>query len=402
MFQEQARLSFFERSRRAFVGVALCVLLCAAALVIMSAPLVALAAQPNPLDHAALAEQQAAEQAKGENGDTTDAEGSTADDIDMLALADCAAAARAWSLTSSGFVAENGRTIIPGALAKGIDVSEHQKSIDWEAVKADGVTFAILRVGYGGDYSDQDDKYFEYNVSECERLGIPYGVYLFSYAYDAASARSEANHVLRVLGNHKPSYPVYYDLEYRSGDTGLPSGNDGDDDIALSIDDLGNFATIFCNAIAEAGFTPGIYADLGWWNNYLIDSCFSQWERWVAQYNRNYCSYQGEYKIWQAASNASVAGVNGYVDVDFDYYPYRGGAGYKRADLNMNGSVNVVDAQIAYDLVCGNTAVQQKFLAQGVAWTDKTVRYFVDVNGDGSMDASDALAIQWGMLHGTL
>ena len=165
MFQEQARLSFFERSRRAFVGVALCVLLCAAALVIMSAPLVALAAQPNPLDHAALAEQQAAEQAKGENGDTADAEDSTAGCIDMLALADRAAAARAWSLTSSGYVAEDGRTIIPGALAKGIDVSEHQKSIDWEAVKADGVTFAILRVGYGGDYSEQDDKRFLYNVS---------------------------------------------------------------------------------------------------------------------------------------------------------------------------------------------------------------------------------------------
>ncbi len=399
MSQEQACLSFFERSRRAFVGAALCVLLCAAALVIMSAPLVALAAQPNPLDHAALAEQQAAEQAKGENGDTTDEEGSTAGGIDMLALADRAAAARAWSLTSSGYVAEDGQTIIPGALAKGIDVSEHQKSIDWEVVKAEGVTFAILRVGYGGDYSDQDDKCFAYNVSECERLGIPYGVYLYSYAYDAASARSEANHVLRVLGDHKPSYPVYYDLEYTSN--GSPAGNDGSGAVSITNDDLSEFATIFCNAVSEAGFTPGIYANLNWWNNYLTDSCFSQWERWVAQYN-NQCSYQGEYKIWQSASDASVAGVNGYVDVDFDYYPYRGGAGYKRADLNMNGSVNVVDAQIAYDLVCGNATVQQKFLAQGVAWTDKTVCYFVDINGDGFMDASDALAIQWGSLHGTL
>ena len=401
MSQEQACMSFFERSRRAFVGVAMCVLLCAVVLVTTTAPSVALAAQPNPLDHAALAEQQAAEQEKGEKSETADAEDSAAGGIDMLALANRAAASRAWSLTSSGFVAQDGQTIIPGALAKGIDVSEHQKSIDWEAVKADGVTFAILRVGYGGDYSDQDDKCFAYNVSECERLGIPYGVYLYSYAYDAASARSEANHVLRVLGDHKPSYPVYYDLEYMSEDTGLPSGNDGDDDIALSNDDLSEFATIFCNAISEAGFTPGIYANLYWWNNYLTDSCFSQWERWVAQYN-NYCSYQGEYKVWQSADHAPVAGVNGYVDVDFDYYPYRGGAGYKRADLNMNGRVNVVDAQIAHDLACGNTTVRQEFLAQGVAWTDKTVRYFVDVNGDGSMDASDALAIQWGALHGTL
>ena len=399
MSQEQARLSFLERSRRVFVGVAMCVLLCAAALATITAPSVALAAQPNPLDHAALAEKQAAEQAKDEKSDATDAEGSATGGIDMLASANRAAAARAWSLTSSGFVAQDGQTIIPGALAKGIDVSEHQKSIDWEAVKADGVTFAILRVGYGGDYSDQDDKCFAYNVSECERLGIPYGVYLYSYAYDTASARSEANHVLRVLGDHKPSYPVYYDLEYTSN--GSPAGNDGSGAVSITNDDLSEFATIFCNAVSEAGFTPGIYANLNWWNNYLTDSCFSQWERWVAQYN-NYCSYQGEYKVWQSASDASVAGVNGYVDVDFDYYPYRGGAGYKRADLNMNGKVNVVDAQIAYDLACGNTTVRQKFLAPGVAWTDKTVRYFVDVNGDGSMDASDALAIQWGALHGTL
>ncbi len=399
MSQEQACLSFFERSRRAFVGVALGALLCAAGLVITAAPLVALAAQPNPLDHAALAEQQAAEQAKSGNDEAADAEGSKTGCIDMLALADRAAAARAWSLTSSGFVAENGRTIIPGALAKGIDVSEHQGEIDWEAVKADGVTFAILRVGYGGDYSEQDDKRFLYNVSECERLGIPYGVYLYSYAYDAASARSEANHVLRVLGSHKPSYPVYYNLEYTSN--GSPAGNDGSGAVNITNDDLSEFATIFCNTISEAGFTSGIYASLYWWSNYLTDSCFSQWERWVAQYN-NYCSYQGDYKVWQSASDASVAGVNGYVDVDFDYYPYRGGAGYKRADLNMNGKVNVVDAQFAYDLVCGNADVQQKFLAQGVAWTDKTVCYFVDINGDGSMDASDALAIQWGVHHETL
>lgn len=399
MSQEQTCLSFFERSRRALVGVALGVLLCETVLVIMAAPLVALAAQPNPFDHAALAEQQAAEQAKGENDEAADAEGSKTGGIDMLALADRAAAARAWSLTSSGFVAEDGQTVIPGALAKGIDVSEHQGEIDWEAVKADGVTFAILRVGYGGDYSEQDDKRFLYNVSECERLGIPYGVYLYSYAYDAASARSEANHVLRVLGSHKPSYPVYYDLEYTSN--GSPAGNDGSGAVNITNDDLSEFATIFCNAISEAGFTPGIYANLYWWSNYLTDSCFSQWERWVAQYN-NYCSYQGDYKVWQSASDASVAGVNGYVDVDFDYYPYRGGAGYKRADLNINGSVNVVDAQIAYDLVCGNADVQQKFIAQGVAWTDKTMRYFVDVNGDGSMDASDAFSIQWGSLHGTL
>ena len=75
---------------------------------------------------------------------------------------------------------------------KGIDVSEFQGNIDWDKVKADGIKFAILRVGFGMDITSQDDKHIERNISECERLGIPYGVYLFSYANTVEKAKSEA------------------------------------------------------------------------------------------------------------------------------------------------------------------------------------------------------------------
>ena len=66
----------------------------------------------------------------------------------------------------------------------GVDVSKHNGNVDWQAVKNAGYgNFAIIRAGYGGDYSNQDDPQFERNVNECERLGIPYGVYLYSYSY---------------------------------------------------------------------------------------------------------------------------------------------------------------------------------------------------------------------------
>lgn len=95
----------------------------------------------------------------------------------------------------------------PNATRKGIDVSEHNKNIDWEKVKAAGIDYAIIRCGYGSDIQNQDDKQWQRNVSECERLGIPYGVYIYSYAKNIEMAASEAQHVLRLISGHKLSYP---------------------------------------------------------------------------------------------------------------------------------------------------------------------------------------------------
>ena len=81
---------------------------------------------------------------------------------------------------------------------RGIDVSQWQGMIDWEKVKASGIEFAIIRCGFSVDKEKYDDKYWRRNVSECERLGIPYGVYLYSYAQDTEWALSEAEHVLRL------------------------------------------------------------------------------------------------------------------------------------------------------------------------------------------------------------
>ena len=216
------------------------------------------------------------------------------------------ASSDAWTKTDGGYLSSDG-SIIKGAVAKGIDVSEHQGEIDWDSVKEAGIDFAFLRCSYGWPddvtSTKQHDKRFAFNASECERVGIPYGIYHYSYAVDAASAAQEVRYLLASLGDASPSLPVYYDLE----DVTLPYG-----DATL----LGDMATRFCEAVEAAGYTPGVYANLNWWNNYLTDSRFENWSRWVAQYNSS-CSYAGSYEYWQCSSTGRVNGISGNVDIDF-------------------------------------------------------------------------------------
>ncbi len=196
-------------------------------------------------------------------------------------------------------------------LAKGIDVSEMQGRIDWQAVKNAGISYAILRCGYGQDQTDQDDAEWAYNAAECERLGIPYGAYLFCYATTPERARGEAAHARRLLSEKKLSYPVYYDMEYSD-----LQGN-------LTPSQYAAVAKAFCDELEQADFFVGIYANLDWWENRLTDPVFENWVRWVAQYYTR-CEYTGSYGMWQYTSSASVPGIVGNVDMNECYTDYPG------------------------------------------------------------------------------
>lgn len=193
--------------------------------------------------------------------------------------------------------------------AKGIDVSKHQGHIDWEQVKADGIEFAILRVGYGNDTVSQDDELFIENADACTRLGIPFGVYLYSYATSVEEAKSEAEHVIRLIRGYKLSYPVYYDLEDEKT-TGLKTN-----------EEIAAIATTFATMLSTFGYMVGIYASKYWWTTKLTGVIYSQWERWVAQYNSE-CTYSGEYGMWQYGSDGRVNGISGRVDVNICYKNY--------------------------------------------------------------------------------
>ena len=178
-----------------------------------------------------------------------------------------------------------------------IDVSHHQGTIDWEAVKSAGVEGAIIRCGYGMDQADQDDRKWKRNADECTRLGIPFGAYLYSYADSTAKAQSEAQHAIRLLAGYKLSYPVYYDLE----EAGTESGAE-------------ERARVFCEAVKAAGYMPGVYANKNWWDNYLTG--LTEYTRWVARYNSELGM---EADMWQYTSSGSVAGISGRVDLNHCY-----------------------------------------------------------------------------------
>lgn len=184
-------------------------------------------------------------------------------------------------------------------MLKLIDVSEHQGKIDWEKVKPQ-IDGAILRCGYGMDQPDQDDVEFKRNADECTRLGIPFGVYIYSYADSVEKAKSEAEHVLRLVKGYDLAYPIYLDLEENGTQKGAIER-----------------AKVFGDIIEKAGYWCGVYANLNWWENYLVG--LEQFTKWVAQYNDK-CEYTGEYlDIWQYTSKGKVDGIDGNVDMNECY-----------------------------------------------------------------------------------
>lgn len=189
---------------------------------------------------------------------------------------------------------------------KGIDVSEFQTNVNWNKVKQDGIKFAIIRCGYGMDYTSQDDAEFERNIKECERLNIPFGIYLMSYANTVEKARSEAQHILRLTKGHNASLGLWYDVEDNT-----TSGS-------VNKETLTNIINTFCNTVKNAGYKVGIYASLNWLNNKIEKQIKEDYTIWVAQYN-NECQYDGKYVLWQYTSSGKVNGISGRVDVNYLY-----------------------------------------------------------------------------------
>lgn len=193
----------------------------------------------------------------------------------------------------------------------GIDVSTWQANVNWEKVKPE-IDFAIIRLGFGTKTLDEQAKR---NIGELNRLGIPYGVYWFSYAYTEEMARTEAKSAvayLKELGA-KLSYPVYFDWEYDSRNYASKNG------VNVSKTLLCNMATAFCEEVKSAGYHAGIYANPDYIKNHFGEDIFKKYDLWLAHY-ANSTSYEAN--IWQYSSTGKVAGIDGNVDMNrcsFDY-----------------------------------------------------------------------------------
>ena len=182
-----------------------------------------------------------------------------------------------------------------------IDVSSWQGVIDWDAVKAEGkVDGVILRMAINDVLVDTQ---FERNLRELQRLGIPFGVYLYSYAENGTEAKMEADWMVTLLRRYNihPALGIYFDIEEWTH---------------LTPSDFDAIIPTFINTVKQAGYSNvGIYASKNYINTYFSDAV-KPYVTWVAQYYYH-CNYQGSYQMWQYGGGNEgefVAGINGRVD----------------------------------------------------------------------------------------
>lgn len=209
----------------------------------------------------------------------------------------------AWKKVNGVYQMPDG-SAIQNVLARGIDVSRWQGEINWSQVAADDVSFVMLGTRSKGAV----DPYFHRNIQQASAVGVKVGVYIYSLATTVEMAEAEADFVLDLIHDYPVSYPVALDMEDST------QGN-------LSKEELAAIANAFCKKISDSGYYPIIYANENWLKNKL-DMSLMDYPVWVARYSAR-PSYQNPV-MWQATSTGSVKGINGNVDIDFQFKDFSG------------------------------------------------------------------------------
>ena len=150
--------------------------------------------------------------------------------------------------------------------AKGVDTSSNNGNIDLAKVKKAGYSFVMIRCGYGDDIKSQDDGQFEATVKKAEKLGMPWGVYIYSYATSIAEAKSEVAHVKRLLKGKKPTLPVAFDMEDADGYKSRHG--------AMKKSLITDICKTFLSEIKKAGYYPMLYTSLSWLGTYVDKSVY--------------------------------------------------------------------------------------------------------------------------------
>lgn len=222
----------------------------------------------------------------------------------------------------------------------GIDVSRWNREIDWEAVREDGVEFAIIRCGYRGASSGALvlDSMFEQNIEGAIAAGIPVGVYFFTQATSEVEAVEEASMVISLIEDYDVDYPVFLDSESAGGD------GRADD---LEPEERSAYHKAFLETIASAGYEAGIYASRNWLDDQIDMTQLSQYKTWLAEY-ADVPTYDDYFDMWQYTSKGTVDGIETRVDLNVCYMNIdtsinhaRGAAGYSGIIDGDSGNVPV-------------------------------------------------------------
>ena len=231
--------------------------------------------------------------------------------------------AQAWKLENGQYIDASGNAIT-GALKKGITVTKYQNrqnevngGIDWKQVAEDGVSFAMVRIGYLNDM----DPYFEENMKHASENGIRTGVFFYTQALDTQTAVEEAKYVLRHIKDYRISYPIAYDVESQY----LL-------DNKLSRQQITDNINAFCKTVSDAGYRPIVYAN-NKWLSFHIDMNQIPYDVWYARYGTvNDCPNR---TIWQCTDKGKVEGIEGDVTIELSFADYDSiipGDGFKTID----------------------------------------------------------------------
>ena len=200
-------------------------------------------------------------------------------------------------------------------VTKGVDVSVHQGTIDWQQVADAGFDFAMIRVGYRGYGTEgnmRGDTQFVNNVQGALDAGLDVGIYYFSQAITVEEARQEAAYVIEQIAPYRITYPVVFDWE-RQNYAGSRTQTIPDTGLLCSM------ANAFCADIEAAGYEAMIYFYQNLAYNNLDLSQLLDYPFWLAQYT-DYPSFYYDFDMWQYTSSGKVPGISGNVDLNLRFF----------------------------------------------------------------------------------
>lgn len=197
----------------------------------------------------------------------------------------------------------------------GIDVSQHQGSIDWQKVKAAGVEFAMIRAG--GRFADSGTLYkddnAQANYAGAKAADIKIGAYFYSQAISVEEAEEEAAYLLEQIKDWDVGMPVVYDWEFYSATARTAN---------MDPRTLTDCTKAFCDKIKEAGYTPMVYFNTNQSMEMLYLVELEDYLFWLAQYNGGgILKYDYKIDMWQYTETGTIPGINAPVDINL-YFPY--------------------------------------------------------------------------------
>lgn len=194
-------------------------------------------------------------------------------------------------------------------IRQGIDISRHDKKVNWKKVKKNGFDFVILRAAWRGYESGilHEDENFKKNIQEAISAGFDVGVYVFSQAINEKEAEEEATFVLDLIKDYKITLPVVFDPENIGWEKARTDNISGEQFTKNAIE--------FCSKIKETGYEPMIYANLTWQMMRLDLEQLSEYKMWYADYS-NIPQTPYHFDFWQHYSPKRVSGVQKKCDVD--------------------------------------------------------------------------------------